>query len=329
MKAALILAAIATATHAKVASSVLRALEVDGATDVFVRFADSPLESGEIAEGATRQEVFEILSERTEEASKSIDDVTKGLETKTLWIVPGTFIKAADQATVDKLAQHRGIKTIEHLPEISLDPVLTQTTADATAAANATIQWGVQTVGAPDVWKHFDGKGVVIGSIDTGARYTHELIKDSWRADRGWYDPYDHSAFPEDFDGHGTHTIGTMTGKNGFGVAPGAQWISCRGLYKGTGTSQALLDAKTLQVAGNGECLDAFRDGDKFGLHTYACDATNGNQKWIIDAADHKIKHATHNNLCLDVDPTNPTHAAQVWECHNWNTNQWIDAVAY
>ncbi|KDO19048.1 hypothetical protein SPRG_21483 [Saprolegnia parasitica CBS 223.65] len=87
--------------------------------------------------------------------------------------------------------------------------------------------------------------------------------------------------------------------------------------------------AKTLQVTSNGECLDAFRDGDKFGLHTYACDATNVNQKWIIDAAGHKIKHATHSNLCLDVDPTNSTHAAQVWECHNANSNQWIDAVAY
>ncbi|KDO22695.1 hypothetical protein SPRG_22268 [Saprolegnia parasitica CBS 223.65] len=87
--------------------------------------------------------------------------------------------------------------------------------------------------------------------------------------------------------------------------------------------------AKTLQAASNGQCLDAYRDGNKFGLHTYACDATNGNQKWIIDAGNHKIKHATHNNLCLDVDPTNPAHAAQVWECHNANTNQWIDAVKY
>ncbi|KDO17274.1 hypothetical protein SPRG_16902 [Saprolegnia parasitica CBS 223.65] len=160
MKAALIIAAIATAAHANVASSVLRALEVDGATDVFVRFADSPLESGMITEGATRQDVFEILSERTEEATKSIDDVTKGFETKSLWIVPGTFIKAADQATVDKLAQHRGIKTIEHLPEISLDPVLTQAVTETAAADQPNPQWGVQTVGAPEVWKTTNGSGV-------------------------------------------------------------------------------------------------------------------------------------------------------------------------
>ncbi|OQR82575.1 serine protease family S08A [Achlya hypogyna] len=748
MKAAVVLAAIAAAAHAKVASSVLRALEVEGKTDVFVRFAGSALESA-VAEGATRQEVFEVLTEATEEAQKSIEDVTRGFETKPLWIVKGTIVKAADQALVDKLASHRGIKAVEHLPEMELEPVLQQA-ADA-APSNATVQWGVESVGATSIWKHYNGKGVVIGSIDTGARHTHKLIKDSWRADRGWYDPYNHTALPEDLDGHGTHTIGTMTGKDGFGVAPGAQWISCRGLYTGTGTSQALLEclqfmicptrpdgthpdcskgahvinnswggkryhpiyeeaisavrkagiipvfangnagpacattgnpgtypnvisvgaigsydnepnklayfsskgpatyidahnvkqtiikptisapgfytksayntsddavvglagtsmaaphvagvvallksakidltydeiyayltktadqsmlegepdkwykrdvnktvlngapncggvsdatfpnnrygygrvnvakiikdgkfvdgltpvptthapvplpnpvnikfctykktvlsewnnqlfvdtiknnknegfvidlvdniiksdiktpddeefclslvkdstntnsvalklcagdptqiwkfdavakrvihiatgfcltsnaaklgagpsvapcaagalsqffdncdsvtqksyvklvtksnkhisefysgvyadwtsdsanelftydsnAKTLQVASNGQCLDAFRDGNKFGLHTYTCDASNGNQKWIIDAAGHKIKHATHNNLCLDVDPTNPVHAAQVWECHNWNTNQWIDAVPY
>ncbi|EQC30069.1 hypothetical protein SDRG_12343, partial [Saprolegnia diclina VS20] len=171
-----------------------------------------------------------------------------GLETKTLWIVPGTFIKAADQATVDKLAQHRGIKTIEHLPEISLDPVLTQAVSETTAANEPNPQWGVQTVGAPEVWKTTNGSGVIIGSIDTGARHTHELIKDSWRADHGWYDPYDNSALPVDLNGHGTHTIGTMTGKNGFGVAPGAQWISCRGLSGKTGSSWALLECLQFMI---------------------------------------------------------------------------------
>ncbi|OQR99577.1 serine protease family S08A [Thraustotheca clavata] len=245
MKLFAILAAAAAIAHAKVASSVMRALEVDGRADVFVSFKGSE----DILESATvggRQEVFEILTEHTEKSQKSIEELTKGFETTPLWIVKGTFIKGADQSLVDKLSKNQNIKKIDQLPDIELEPVLHQ---DANiAAGNSTNQWGIDTIGASNVWKYFKGEGVVIGSVDTGARHTHYLIKDSWRSDRGWYDPYNHTATPEDRNGHGTHTIGTMAGKDGYGVAPGAKWISCRGLYEGSGSSQALLECLQFMI---------------------------------------------------------------------------------
>ncbi|KDO16057.1 hypothetical protein SPRG_18407, partial [Saprolegnia parasitica CBS 223.65] len=79
--------------------------------------------------------------------------------------------------------------------------------------------------------------------------------------------------------------------------------------------------AQTLQVGSNGQCLDAFSTGNgKFGLHTYACDATNANQKWVLQ--DKLVKHATHANLCLDADPTDSGHKVQVWDCTEYNKNQ-------
>ncbi|OQS04916.1 hypothetical protein THRCLA_02893 [Thraustotheca clavata] len=79
--------------------------------------------------------------------------------------------------------------------------------------------------------------------------------------------------------------------------------------------------SQTLKVSSNGECLDAFATGNgKYGLHTYACDATNGNQKWILES--HRVKHATHTNLCLDADPKDDPHHVQVWECTPYNKNQ-------
>ncbi|OQR84210.1 hypothetical protein THRCLA_10848, partial [Thraustotheca clavata] len=85
-------------------------------------------------------------------------------------------------------------------------------------------------------------------------------------------------------------------------------------LFEYNGNTQQI---KTLS---NGECLDAFRAGNKYGLHTYPCDANNNNQKWNLEK--NRVTHAVHTNLCLDADPTDDTHKAQVWECTPYNKNQ-------
>ncbi|KAF0711729.1 hypothetical protein As57867_005102, partial [Aphanomyces stellatus] len=121
------------------------------------------------------------------------------------------------------------------------DVVVASQTASLTRDATAANEWGVTTVGAPDIWPYFTGKGVVVGSIDTGALPTHEALKDSYRADHGWFDPYNATKTAWDSEGHGSHTIGTMVGSHGIGVAPGAQWISCMGLYAGSGGGDQLL----------------------------------------------------------------------------------------
>ncbi|OQR82581.1 serine protease family S08A [Achlya hypogyna] len=748
MKIALALSA-ALVVDAKITSSALRQLEQAPTFQAFVTFAKATgkLESV-VVEGATaaerRESVFRASTAVADKRQKMLEEVIgAGHNIRSLWITEATIVDNVDKALADKIAQIPGVLKVDVVKEIPMSPVITKENEAAASPRPSGIQWGVKTIGATDAWKTTKGEGVVVGSIDSGARHTHEAIASKWRQSKGWFDPYNTSALPEDLNGHGTHTIGTMVGDYGIGVAPAAQWIACRGLYKKSGTNAALLEcaqfmmcptdadgnhpdckkganvvnnswgggtttdpwfqdiidawhkagitpvfangnsgpacdttgnpasypnliavgaigspkdsptqlayfsskgptrfvdnlgqvhtivkpdvaapgfytyssykgsdtdyqysagtsmaaphvagvvallksvqkdltydeiyhylttttekqsleaepdvwkfannvtmaagkncggvddkswpnnrygygrvnvaailkdgklpappaattaapvpapetitlcdfkhnllsewngqlfvdtekknfnekfwynvddksiqsqsnnetcldvyqdakganqvrlhpctggsaqkwgfepnshsirhltvrnlclasvraspgaapivtectggvsqwftkcqdapaaksyiklvtkdkktfseyysglyanwasdsanelftydsnAKTLQVASNGQCLDAFRDGDKFGLHTYTCDASNGNQKWIIDAAGHKIKHATHNNLCLDVDPTNPTHAAQVWECHNWNTNQWIDVVQF
>ncbi|MFE4421029.1 S8 family serine peptidase [Streptomyces sp. NPDC056817] len=107
---------------------------------------------------------------------------------------------------------------------------------------------------------------MVIGSIDSGAQYDHPALRDSYRGTRAdgtydhnynWFDPSGvcgtPSLAPCDNAGHGTHTIGTMTGglagSARIGVAPGAKWISAKGCEGRTCSEAALLASAQWMLA--------------------------------------------------------------------------------
>ena len=123
-----------------------------------------------------------------------------------------------------------------------------------TAIAPTEVPYGLTMIGAPEAWKvGATGKGLVYGSIDTGADFNHEAIAGAYRGraqdgtvthDYNWMDwGNGRSDKPRDPDSHGTHTIGTVLGKTDaapIGVAPEAQWISAHGL---TGNADVRLKA--------------------------------------------------------------------------------------
>jgi len=72
-------------------------------------------------------------------------------------------------------------------------------------------------------------------------RGTHEALRDNYVGEYGWFDPYAGRDVPTDVNGHGTHTIGSIAGTHGVGVAPGAKWMACLGcLSFGCFTAQLL-----------------------------------------------------------------------------------------
>jgi subtilisin family serine protease len=106
-------------------------------------------------------------------------------------------------------------------------------------------EWGIDQIQTEQAWAALgsQGQGAVIGVIDTGARHTHTLISANYLGGtRAWYNPYGRTQFPGDGHGHGTHVTGTTAGSGGIGVAPGAKWISCKGLQdNGSGTNAGLI----------------------------------------------------------------------------------------
>jgi subtilisin family serine protease len=95
---------------------------------------------------------------------------------------------------------------------------------------------------------------MVVSGIDSGARYTHEVLEPQYRGNLGggsfdhdfnWLSGNGSSAAPVDGHGHGTHTMGTMVGDDGganqVGMAPEATWIACAGCPTGSCPAASLL----------------------------------------------------------------------------------------
>jgi serine protease AprX len=206
--------------------------------------------------------VYNTLSEsanRSQAGVKALLD-RRGIPYQSFWVA-NALVVSGDRALVDSLAARPEVTRIESdrpFKGIS-DPVPASqaTLPDAPAA----LEWGVQNVNAPQVWAMgFTGQGIVIGSQDTGVRWSHNAIKAHYRGWNGsvadhnynWWDavrtpvpghttnPCGYASnVPCDDGGHGTHTTGTTNGDDGsgnqIGVAPGAQWVACRNMDQGDG----------------------------------------------------------------------------------------------
>ncbi|RHY88756.1 hypothetical protein DYB26_010221 [Aphanomyces astaci] len=200
------------------------------------------LEAGAKASTAPRQYVFDFLKEAAEKNEAKFAGVVPADATVTSLFIGGVAsISGVTKATLDALTALNVVTYVDLNANDFSRPEVLQGSASTEEDVAATNEWGVDAVGAPEIWKYTTGQGVVVGSIDTGAINTHEAIKNNYRAENVWFDPYNKMSAPWDSDGHGAHTIGTMVGSHGIGVVPGAKWIACMGLYQKSGTGEALL----------------------------------------------------------------------------------------
>ncbi len=101
------------------------------------------------------------------------------------------------------------------------------------------IEWGVAQIRANEVWSslHITGTGVVVAGLDTGVDWLHPALQANYRGYNphgpanhtySWYDATGSAIYPIDDHSHGTHTMGTIAGQDGIGVAPGARWIAVK-----------------------------------------------------------------------------------------------------
>lgn len=116
-------------------------------------------------------------------------------------------------------------------------------------------EWGISKIRADEVGSslQISGTGVVVAGVDTGVDWLHPALQANYRgynphspanhADN-WHDATDLGAiYPVDDNGHGTHTMGTIAGRGGIGVAPGAQWIAVKVLNRAGGAYDSWIHA--------------------------------------------------------------------------------------
>ena len=94
--------------------------------------------------------------------------------------------------------------------------------------------WNLAALQAPALWDlGYDGAGVVVATMDTGADVRHADLQGRWRGGaNSWFDPNGQHATPYDRHGHGTQVLGLLVGGSAggspVGVAPAARWIAVK-----------------------------------------------------------------------------------------------------
>jgi hypothetical protein len=144
-----------------------------------------------------------------------------------------------DLPVLQALAKVPGTFTIREPTQVKLIRAVNSELLNVSTRAEPA-EWGVKKIEAPSVWSSTTrGENVVVAGIDTGVRGTHEALVKNYGG--AFYDGMnDRTVEPYDDDGHGTHTMGTIAGQNGIGVAPGAKWIACKGLGPNGGSDVTL-----------------------------------------------------------------------------------------
>jgi len=209
---------------------------------------------------ATRQQRHGVIVTALQEATRAQDSLLADLAERTrsggvvgytsYWI-GNLIVVLATPAEIELIAERSDVDLVElnfeaeliepvkrHAPEAGEDPEIGDRSIGITA--------GLQAINADRVWYELGitGEGRIVGSLDTGVDGNHPALTDRWRGlthswEESWHDVVGSiSQFPVDYNDHGTHTTGTMTGvadDDTVGVAWGAQWIAANAIDQGAG----------------------------------------------------------------------------------------------
>ncbi len=154
------------------------------------------------------------------------------------WIFNGFYIKATKDV-IEWIAKRDEVDYIVDNYEIKLQAATPSGEIKDDIKAPT---WNISKVKADSCWSMgYDGSGIVVGVMDTGADTSHPAIRGKFLG--YWFDAITGYSNPIDDYGHGTHCTGTILGGDGLGpfsndigVAPGARFVSVK-IFNSQGSS--------------------------------------------------------------------------------------------
>jgi subtilisin family serine protease len=162
------------------------------------------------------------------------------------WIM-NLVVISATKAEIQAIAARLDVEAVEGNFEPALIAPVGEPTVDPLLGIGVTNS--LKAINADRVWNELGitGAGTLIGGLDTGVDGSHPALAARWRgnfapASECWRDAFGTSTFPSDFNGHGTHTMGTMTGAghatgDTVGVSFNALWIANNSIDQGVGSA--------------------------------------------------------------------------------------------
>jgi bacillopeptidase F len=228
-------------------------------------------------EKATRQGRHQrVLSALMSAASRSQGEIKTYMDSKknqgavrgyTPYWIMNLMVIEAKRSEIERIAARSDVEWVEENFKVSLiEPVGKRDPGESSKGIGITP--GLRAINAPRVWHElgYTGLGRVLGNIDTGVDGAHPALASRWRGNHEpwqecWRDCLGYGdTTPQDYYGHGTHVMGTMTGLGAatadtIGVAWQAEWIADNAINQNVG------------AAFDNDILDAFQwmtdpDGD-------------------------------------------------------------------
>lgn len=161
------------------------------------------------------------------------------------WIVNMIKIKAKLDV-IETLSNMPEIAFIDLSATLALDEFTTESYEDGITGLNVVngIEPGLAAINAPAMWAlGYTGFGTKALSIDTGVEPNHPAFDYKYEGlfssnAQAWFDYNGQTDTPNDCDGHGTHTVGTMLGldrenNDTIGVAFDATWMGSQAICGG------------------------------------------------------------------------------------------------
>jgi len=142
----------------------------------------------------------------------------------------------------------------------------------------------------------YSGHGVVVANIDSGVRYSHEALVENYRGHKNGKFNHDYSFWtpdkmvltPDNADifGHGSHTMGTLSGSHGIGMAPNATWITAKAFNWAGVSKQSDLIAAAQWVMCPTK-YDHSSPNCSLGAHVISCSfGGNSSATWLNPSVD-------------------------------------------